>query len=1104
MPSARGLQNPNGSGLLDTDGDSQDEEDEGSDTDDDTEHIRKYDPDGDGELLYTERLRRFYETRKCTPAVMLLLSSYIISSGLRFVLNEKSNHHLEEGAMDNGTGAQHRANIAFLIFLSQSSSFLLALGVSFSQEGVSFLRRTLSLSRFFHFGSVGILFFAAQGFWVLAFQASGSHLLAIVAGYLDMPLAAAISQWYFRRQYTFMQWLCFFMMAFAICAFMALRERYKECPVFSDIRCGSREAVKWQQSDWNWRPALFSIIATLFNVSASILNERLFHAWSFEPFYVLKVNMDFAGALTAAVAWLLTHKIEDYAWKVKYNSYTLVGEWHLLDFALFVVFISQSWASGLVVRTYSTVTKTVLAGISIICAVFIMDPSSHKTYHFLVRVVPSAMLVMIVLIAAVIYHTCIIYERQKKDALVDSSKSVLDNREEEEDVEHEGSDDEKGLSCNERCRSPWMGRFDRGQEQKVPDTTDEVDRPDSGAFDSQMLIISVVYVVTDTARTLLNSYALSSSQINPNSMTFLSFIVGLAFASFMTWKAHGLGCREDEEVDEQEISDEEKKRLRRTGSFSVVARKGLLQAWNFRKIVDYANSSFLQAVTMCLGNMAFAFGLNPAMSAVLGKVYTPVLALGERIFLKKRRKSIEWLAVSILTLGIFVFLYLQVYDVEDGLAEAMSDSLPIILCTLGACAAAFQALVSQRIYEENRDVDFYMNKVRFDAGSAFFSILVVPLLSLTASRSKDLVWLPRTTNADCNVDACWPKVKGLSSGGGIHWPWDNSGMDTCQAPTCSGVCECHAGLFAGWGLEPALYIFLAVTVFYGILVGIIYDKYGALHRAKCDAFGLLLTYWVGSPVLDYMTKGTSLRESWKDECMDIVSFIVPLAAISTDIGKIMTMEMIQTTCAFRMGLVSGLLSRVRGMEVGLLFSDPAKRGEPGGFQTPLFEDQIVLVDQPPANVSKKGAYVRVADGDPIDEDTHEEVQNLFNAISLHQKSTYKHFKKTLGGYDVEDATTRVALGVNSWAKNVHMVLAAKEGVRASAAGRRVELRSFGFQEIKESKESLQKAAQTQDHLALITRDDRYRNARDVLQKMAEELTTPEPECPYLQYVSEER
>ena len=42
----------------------------------------------------------------------------------------------------------------------------------------------------------------------------------------------------------------------------------------------------------------------------------------------------------------------------------------------------------------------------------------------------------------------------------------------------------------------------------------------------------------------------------------------------------------------------------------------------------------------------------------------------------------------------------------------MKNLFPLILCILSACASAIQALVSQGIYEANRDVDFYMNKVR--------------------------------------------------------------------------------------------------------------------------------------------------------------------------------------------------------------------------------------------------------------------------------------------------------------------------------------------------------------------------------------------------------
>ena len=42
-------------------------------------------------------------------------------------------------------------------------------------------------------------------------------------------------------------------MTFSLCTFIALRERYRECPAFSDIRCGSREALTNEiRLKWIW------------------------------------------------------------------------------------------------------------------------------------------------------------------------------------------------------------------------------------------------------------------------------------------------------------------------------------------------------------------------------------------------------------------------------------------------------------------------------------------------------------------------------------------------------------------------------------------------------------------------------------------------------------------------------------------------------------------------------------------------------------------------------------------------------------------------------------------------------------------------------------
>lgn len=112
----------------------------------------------------------------------------------------------------------------------------------------------------------------------------------------------------------------------------------------------------------------------------------------------------------------------------------------------------------------------------------------------------------------------------------------------------------------------------------VNGSKEEEEDAGGGSMDMQMLAISLVYAIVDTSRTLLNSYALRSSSdrspfqlflifdllpksfegsaVNPNSVSFLSFLVGLAFASLMTWRAHGLGCKgEAKQLGETSLRD---------------------------------------------------------------------------------------------------------------------------------------------------------------------------------------------------------------------------------------------------------------------------------------------------------------------------------------------------------------------------------------------------------------------------------------------------------------------------------------------------------------------------------------------------------------------
>ncbi|CAE7485634.1 unnamed protein product [Symbiodinium sp. CCMP2456] len=758
-----------------------------------------------GELHAIDRLKRFWDQRRYKTSTMLLIVIFSLVKALEYLMRENYKSDLRRGV--------GRASVCSVQFFAQVLSLLASVAISLHQEGSwRFMRRVLWSSRILHFGLLGAMFMFSFWLQISANTRHGPKVWSNIASYSGTVLAPFLSMLYFNRVYGTMQWLCFLMITFALCTFIALRERYSECPAYSDIRCGSRQAVLWIQSNADFAGAGIAFAAISLRIFASILLERLFHTWK-DYYAVLKINMDFAACGVAMLGWLLADQITDEATKFQLNSSTFWGTWAAEDYALVAVLAAWFWLSGLMVKQLSTTVWVMFGQLAATTAIFIKDPLSADEHNFGVRLGPSLMLLIIAWMASLMRRTAEVYEDERKMGVVDARKVVVGQEDwaaaasaQTNEIDsisdklwHGVCMSSDPLSADELpSGSPWLVcGYDKEDELHHLHKEEEEEEQSSGSgMDTQMLVISLAYAATDTLKTLLNSYALSSSQINVNSMSFLSFLVGLIFASLMTWYAHGLGCSRQ--------SDEE--------SAVEKPEKGLLQAWNFRKILEYSGSSVLQAATMCLSNMAFAFGLSPAMSAVLGKVYTPVLAVGERLILKKRRKTIEWFAVTILTLGTFAFLYLQIYDYEEGLAKAMSNSFPLILCILGACTAAIQALVSQGIYEANRDVDFYMNKVRFDAGSAAFILVAVPLLSLTASRGKDLLWLPRAVNADCDVSQCWPKVPSLANGGSIHWPWSmEESMMTCTPEACTGSCACQTGLFAGWGLQPELYLFLGVT-----------------------------------------------------------------------------------------------------------------------------------------------------------------------------------------------------------------------------------------------------------------------------------------------------
>eukprot|EP00928_Gymnodinium_smaydae_P028572 TRINITY_DN21754_c0_g1_i2.p1 TRINITY_DN21754_c0_g1~~TRINITY_DN21754_c0_g1_i2.p1 ORF type:complete len:994 (-),score=239.46 TRINITY_DN21754_c0_g1_i2:70-3051(-) len=986
-----------------------------------------------------------------------------------------------------------------------------------------------------------------------------------------------ISQWYFRRRYTLLEWIAIAMMTLAICDFVALRERYRECvdvsgdgvtavgsptPAQYHLKeCGTHLALQWLREHRNWTGALCTLASVVVSAMASCLTERLFHAWKGDHFVVLKFHMDMTLVLISGCQWILLGSLVSVALpaplpvegfeKITKNELdalahvsglkgrdlfsfahsSWIGEWSRMEILFVVIVVCQSWTAGLIVKYFNTVMKSVLNGISVITALLVID-RLFTTNGVDERGPAPLFLVSIAYMSAILFNTGMLYQRERRVALeavplaalgismadkdreeaglAAETASIYSEDEEEADEQDSAEEERNGhgtttvVSRFRRCVcwTPWFGRWDDAEDdlfEKIE--TAEASMPEQrqkstgSGMDMQCLTLSVVYIVTDTIRTLLNQYALSNSQINPNSMSLMAFVCGLAYASLMTYKQFGWN--------QVSPSGEE------TG-------KGLKSAWSLKKILEYSSASMLQALTMCLVNMSYALGLSAPMAAVLGKVYTPTLAIGERVILGRHRLWIEWIATGILTMAIFTFAYLSVYDVETGMKEIFDDSTPLVVCVLGAVAAAVQSLVSERIYDANRGTDFYSHKVRFDAGSAVFTLALVPLLSVFASRRKDIVWLPRPGDSACNVSSCWPEVDSE-----LHWPWALGNMSTCAAPPagpCDGACECVSGLFAAWSAEPSLYAFLFINIVFGILVGKIMMLYGSLHRAKCDGFSLVVMYWVGNPIMERMANGVPFEQSLEDICLNIVSLIVPLAAVASGVGKMATQRNAEEKTCFRLGLLAGLWSRLCGREVGVIISDPAQGGaardEEDVEEGALREFDVKLVDQRAAQHNDSDAFVRVVSLPP-QVYSKGQVREIFASNQWQLASVFKRLAESVRASsgcleEFEEVPTRVVIGARAKRFTAHMVVQVQHGVMVSARVSSqddalekdsIHLRHMGFAATEEAKESLESAIGSLAYLEQRTQISEHGQRKRIVEQLLAELSASDPRAtpPYIEY-----
>jgi len=718
--------------------------------------------------------------------------------------------------------------------VTNAASLLSSLTVSFTIEGCHAYQKIFSGKALWRFTGVSFLFTCAGALVALSRWAGTSNVQIVTVGYLYLPFSVIMSYYVFSRNYGKLEWLTLGMMTMAVLTFVMLREQYRDLEEGE----GEGDGHPLDRLKKSFTPAGFSLLVCVVILSAtgSIFAERIYKhksrglTWWQGRFYIMKVHIDVTALFLSLILWGMSHVLigrEDAFsdWFAKWASTPeWFGRWTFWHGLMIMVDVIQGWSAGLITKEHSTSFKAIVQTLCYIFTMLVEDPVLGNRWGFQARELPSIMLAVILVLSAIVFQTGRHYVKvRERAACMEGQSSTGSDLSMPEAPQSSASE----LSLQEITEEPRQ----TGKPQIAVLLT-------SWKAACRKYFLIVLYILSDAIRNLTLAKALSSTGINPNSMTLVVYLTGVVIASGLTLYVEGCS--------------------------------GLKTAWNPWKILKCMPPGFLYALTSTLTNMAYSQGMNAALALIIGKFYTPVAAIGARWVLKKYYMWLEYVAIGILTLASMIFGYLQAFSPGSSPEWAQkTNSLRVaMLLVLGSSvAAAFNSLLTERILKGD-EARYHVQKVRLDAACIISTMGLIPLIAVISSRAQDNPWALRPVDASCPLDSvCWQE-------------------NGCENPACD--CVCASGIFAGWIPSALGVIVLALTINtgYGWLVGKLVQAFSTVDRAIADSFSLLLVYFIGDPLLN----ATNLNNM----CLNLVAFIVPL---STSIFAVASSEFQRATQA---------------------------------------------------------------------------------------------------------------------------------------------------------------------------------------------------------------
>eukprot|EP00931_Biecheleriopsis_adriatica_P024530 TRINITY_DN15258_c0_g1_i1.p1 TRINITY_DN15258_c0_g1~~TRINITY_DN15258_c0_g1_i1.p1 ORF type:complete len:922 (-),score=144.38 TRINITY_DN15258_c0_g1_i1:70-2439(-) len=723
---------------------------------------------------------------------IFLLVVFVVTSTCKFVMGE--------WAYDS------RVNYFSLVAVSNAVSLSTSLLSSFAFEGFKAWKLIFHWSALWRFAAVSCLFTFSEAMQVFARWAGTSSIQLITVGYLYLPITVIMSYYVFNRLYGKLEWLTLGMMTMSVLTFVMLREQYKDLEESPLMRL---------KNSFTAAGFAMAVGAVVVSAGGSILAERIYKKesrglklWN-GHFYIMKVHIDVTALILSLGLWGTSQVVIGHhdtlsnilsQWSVVPD---LFGEWSACQFSMVALSVAQGWAAGLVTKEHSTTFKSIVQTLCYIFSMLVEDPVLGSRWGFQARELPSLLLTSILVLSSVVFQT----GRQNVRVLERAAAMV--------------------------SRNPGS----TGTMQSLKNTFMRVSSDSLKSFVTSWKdmcrknFLIVLYIIADAVRNLTLAKALSSTLINPNSMTLVVYVIGVMIASCMTLRFEGY--------------------------------RVLGQAWHPCKILKCLPAGFLFTLTMALMNMAYSQGMTAALALIIGKFYTPAAAIGARWVLDKYYMWLEYVALAILTLACMTFGYLQAFSPGRHSAWVENENMKVsMLLVFGsAVAAAFNSLLTERILKGDKAA-FHVQKVSLDTSCILSTLVLIPLAGVISQRAQDIPWAARPVEHSCPADSvCW------QTGG-------------CALAGCD--CACGTGLFAGWMTSTASVLVLALVIntVYGWLVGMLVQEFSTVDRAIADSFSLLAVYFLGDPLLN----GSSLG----NVSLDLVAFIVPM---STSIFAVAASEM---------------------------------------------------------------------------------------------------------------------------------------------------------------------------------------------------------------------